>query len=266
MKGWEGVTERPELAQANPLPDVIAHPWIFRCPKANCYYAVSSATRESAEKQEREHKCPYQGGITKIAGSITMTLVEDMWAKADKAYAAIADDGIGSEEVLKRKGVARGMAEMIAIFSAPHFRTGDEVVRELMKRAAGGSEYQTPGLGSRRFEPPSSKDAPSSKVIKEGDQVRHLGTGNIGVVRRVGPPDGIVVEYTGKQGGGFSTNLTLNDLEVVKGSQLSAKALSLSEKEIAAIKFAKESGAFTDAQIAQTYGIAPSEVGKIAAS
>lgn len=151
-KGWRGVEERNLIS-----PDGIKHPWLFRCPKPNCYYAVSAASQEEAVRHESDHKCPYQGGVTHVGWGVTVTLVEDMWHKADAAYLRITEEDISEVELAQRKGTVRGMCEMIAIFMVPHFKTGNEVGRELMKRAAAhqaGEDYETPGLGGRRYEPP----------------------------------------------------------------------------------------------------------------
>lgn len=155
-KGWRGVEERNLVST-----DGQKHPWVFRCPKPNCYYAVSAQSEEEARTQEREHQCPYQGGVTHFGWGVTVTLVEDMWHKADAAYLRITEENLSAEELAKRKGVVRGMCDMIAIFMVPHFKTADEVGRELLKRAAAhqaGEEYETPGLGGRRYEPPPGEN------------------------------------------------------------------------------------------------------------
>lgn len=260
MKGWKGVQHRPDLA----TPDQQAHPWLFQCPQPNCYYAVSGRTEESVREQEAKHKCPYQGGLTKIAGSITVTLVEDMWAKADLAYAAMSEDGITSDEAKRRQGVVRGMCEMIAIFMPPHFRTGNEVGKELLKRAANaaaGERYTSPGIGSRRYEVPGFNTPPPLLKVVEGDRVIQLSTNHAATVQRI-DEQGIHLKL---DIGGFGIAASTVDLKALPKQSLSAAAMKLTEDEIKAIKFSVESGVFTPEQIATTYKILPSEVKKIAA-
>lgn len=51
----------------------------------------------------------------------------------------------------------RGQCKVLAQFMAPHFKTVDEVVKEVHKRWQAKQKhesYETPGLGSRRSEAP----------------------------------------------------------------------------------------------------------------
>lgn len=119
---------------------------------------------------EKHHECPFINGITKYAGSVTMTLVEDMWEKLDFAYEQLL--GTHSSEfkdVAFWKGQCRMGAEMIAIFMKPHFQTPDEIVREVVKRKQmrdTGEEYETKGLGYRMYELPKDDNKP--RQVKAG--------------------------------------------------------------------------------------------------
>lgn len=151
-----------------------ANLWVDQCEEPNCYWSVAVHTPFPAG-----HKCPWAGGITKIAWSVTVTLVDQMWHRLDSIMDELAllpaieeprendpnnsvswlSDYIGAREFeANLKGKARGMAEMIAIFMQPHFNDANEVAREAKRRAEArarkDTEYETAGLNSRRFEGP----------------------------------------------------------------------------------------------------------------
>ena len=87
-----------------------------------------------------------------------MTLIGQMWDELDRVTEPLAQ-GQGTDY---DKGYARGVAAMLAMFMVPHFTTADEIVREAVKRykaKAAGEEYETPGLGSRRMEPPPGSES-----------------------------------------------------------------------------------------------------------
>jgi hypothetical protein len=112
------------------------------------------------------HQCPHDGGKTKFAWEITMTLVELMWARADAQYVAFAAAEHDSPAMYTEGGKLRGIVEMIAIFMTPHFANGDEVAREVIKRAkakVAGETYETPGLGSRIYEMPRYEPSAAHK-------------------------------------------------------------------------------------------------------
>lgn len=258
-KGWKGVEEVPRRLDGRE--------WVFGCPKPNCYYAVSFHSEDDARKAEAEHPCPYQGGITKIAGSVTLLVIEDMWNIADKQLAKLENEPSDAN-----RGMLNGMCVMLALWMRPHFSTAAEVGKELTKRrgyAKAGEEYTTPGLGNRRYEMPKLKDVPLP-TIAEGDRVIDVRTKHTGTVKRIHETDGITVEFDRKFGGGFGTNLTLADLDkyyeepIPRGmphtgagstkAAAASKAKTFTAEELAGMKFAHESGAFTLEQIAATYG------------
>ena len=55
---------------------------------------------------------------------------------------------------------ARAIADVLAMFMVPHFTTSDQIAKEAVARyharQAGDTEYETAGLGSRRYEPPAA--------------------------------------------------------------------------------------------------------------
>lgn len=63
---------------------------------------------------------------------------------------------------------ARAIAEVLAMFMPPHFATADDIAREAKRRwlaKQNGETYETPGLGSRAYEPP-----PGSPIRSVGDK------------------------------------------------------------------------------------------------
>lgn len=111
-------------------------------------------------------------------------LLQKTWGLLDAEVDLIKDPG-GQEFVEYHKAKARGIAEVLALFMPPHFTTGDEIVREALRRynarTSGDNEYETAGLGSRRLEPPpgatrqtSQKQAPQKEVrtVPAGSRTR----------------------------------------------------------------------------------------------
>jgi hypothetical protein len=107
-----------------------------------------------------------------------VTLVEQMWARLDSIMDEIQllpdttemDPEAYNEAQLfeaNLKGKARGVAEMIAIFMQPHFADANEVAREAKRRADArarqDAEYETKGLGQRRFEGPTGDEVDKYK-------------------------------------------------------------------------------------------------------
>jgi hypothetical protein len=207
-KGWLGVVDRGTETLINDT-ERVRRPFAFMCPKPNCYCAKAAKSREHAEKIEREHKCPYIGGITHIGSSVTRTILETAWEDADALYAQMTDDEKITEEQRKLLGAQlNGMCRVIAKFMPPIFRTAKEIGDEIRKRynmRSAGEEYETPGLNSRRHE------FTNAQRVLEGK-----------------PP-------------------------VMPPGERAKKVLSTKERE--AIAFAKASGMFTNAQLAETYEV-----------
>jgi len=90
------------------------------------------------------------------------TLVQQMWDLLDARTAELMKP-VPDEEILTTRGQARGIAQCLALFMQPHFSTADDVVREAVKRYKAkqeGTDYETPGLGSRSLESPPLFIAP----------------------------------------------------------------------------------------------------------
>ena len=128
---------------------------LFECDKPNCFLHVTFKTYEAAVAEQQNHKCPHWGGETKVAWSVTKTLVQQMWDKLDECMDSIKDPQ-ESVYIESNKTRARAFAECIAIFMPPFFTSADEVAREAGRRwqarQAGDTEYETPGIGARRYE------------------------------------------------------------------------------------------------------------------
>ena len=118
-------------------------------------------SREAAIEDWNTHTCPWGSG-TKVSWSVTKTLVEQMWHMLDREVDSIkghvnADGQVQfAADPTYHQTRARAFAESIAIFMTPFFATADDVVRESLKRwqarKDGDTEYETAGLGHRRYE------------------------------------------------------------------------------------------------------------------
>lgn len=156
-----------------------------------------------------------------MSWTVTKTLVQQMWEKLDVEYESLVMSG---DESWKHK--ARSTAECIAIFMPPHFRTADEVVKEAVKRfkaKEAGEDYETPGLGTRRYETPEEWHATR---------------------------------------GGFTTNSDIakaNPPSASKRPSTRVKPVATSENvpddTKRAIKMGLESGMFSEADLARAYGL-----------
>lgn len=135
------------------------YPWVFKCDNPACDLIVAAK-----EQVPVRHPCPYRGGVTKIAWSITVTLVEKAWAILDSHMDELALMPEDEDPELRAtlKGKCRGVAEILAIFMHPHFEDANEIAREAKRRADArarqDAEYETRGLKSLRYAPPPSED------------------------------------------------------------------------------------------------------------
>lgn len=100
-------------------------------------------------------------GEKKVTNQVTAgpTLLQRTWDMLDAELEAIIANQFGDDDVIaKHKNRARAIAEVLAMFMVPHFTTADEIAQEASRRHQaklnGDTEYETPGLGSRRYEPP----------------------------------------------------------------------------------------------------------------
>lgn len=89
------------------------------------------------------------------------TLVQQMWQALDATMDSLMNPP-GDPEKRELKVRARAQAEFIALFMKPHFTTADMVAVEARRRYNARQEdtpeydpeYETPGLGSKRYTPP----------------------------------------------------------------------------------------------------------------
>lgn len=154
-----------------------------------------------------------------------MTLVEQVWKKLDEDMAALMQPG-GSTDFVALKARLRAFAEVLAIFMTPHFNTADEVAREAKRRYQNrhNEDYETPGLNSRRYEPPPSAMGPNPDWYNAPD-------------------------------GGHTSDPKQAGTPAPRGRRAAVKpAIKLNEKEQASIKLFHENG-FSKEQLAKTYGV-----------
>lgn len=143
--------------------------WVYRCPADMCFYA-RSVEHEGADIQ---HRCPQGNGPTKVAWvSYGPTLLQKTWDELDSVMNEIMAADHAEPSVQVTKGYARGLAFTLSLFMVPHFTTPADVSREAKKRwdmRQAGTDYETPGLGSRTYEPPpgDNKYSTVSKVRRE---------------------------------------------------------------------------------------------------
>lgn len=145
-----------------------------------CHRAMSHKTLEEAVLDWNTHKCPWGSG-TKVAWSVTRTLVEQMWDKLDLELDQIKGH-LNSEGKMQfaidpnyHQIRARAISECIAIFMPPFFATADDVVRESVKRHEArlkGEEYETPGLGHRRYESATVEKARIEQPVRPTGRAR----------------------------------------------------------------------------------------------
>jgi hypothetical protein len=151
---------------------------LYECPEVGCWYRLALEEFES-----NEHKCPH-GGDTHYGLSVTMSLVSQCWEDLDELMDQImsssgkaVNPGLGesiwrsTDDHIKHerlRGQARGMSVLLARFMVPFFSTPDDIAKEAKRRYDArqrGEVYETPGLGSRKFEFPSDD---KYKGITEG--------------------------------------------------------------------------------------------------
>jgi hypothetical protein len=122
------------------------------------------------------------------------TLLQRTWDLLDaKMEVIMVKPELGRDDTtswMEAKQQARGIAEVLAMFMVPHFSTADEIAREAVARykarQSGDTEYETAGLGSRRYEPPAAtileranerRSAPAATKTRR-QPVKRAATGN----------------------------------------------------------------------------------------
>ena len=145
IQGWTGIS--PASTEGR---------YLFACPKKMCFRYLTFKTLEEAQREEQNHNCPNIGGPTKVSWSVTKTLVQEMWEMLDEAVKEIFEPTEGEEMPVRGRIRARAIADCIVIFMKPYFENSDAVAAEAKRRydaQKAGEEYETAGLGSRRYEP-----------------------------------------------------------------------------------------------------------------
>lgn len=163
-----------------------------------------------------------------MAWSVTRTLVQQMWDLLDEEMNGAMQDIPGT------KIRARAIAECVAIFMVPFFTTADEVAKEALKRykaKQAGEEYETPGIGARKYERPGLES-------KYDGWYKSPDGGFTSDAAQAGLP------ANKKRGGGVQTVMPLK-IEDIK----------LTEKEQEAIRYMHGSGMFPFEVLATTYGV-----------
>lgn len=150
----------------------------FVCDKENCYYSIKINPNEDSGKAKL-HRCPHVGASV-YGGSVSQSLVEKMWVMLDGFTADLLNNNslLSSDERLRLKGAARATADCIAIFMVPHFRTGNAVAKEAIRRyeiRKTGEEPETPGLGALRYLPP-----PGQEINRPRTEARDVITQKLG--------------------------------------------------------------------------------------
>lgn len=128
---------------------------VYRCPEQDCYYARQVPRADLPP----EHKCPEMNGTTKVGWTVYgPSLLEKCWAELDSVIDEIMAADHTEPSVQVTKGYARGLAYTLSLFMAPHLTTPADVSKEAKKRwnarQVGDTEYCTPGLAARKYEPP----------------------------------------------------------------------------------------------------------------
>lgn len=119
------------------------------------------------------------------------TLLQRTWDMLDSHMEELTRTDIDTQAKLVIASKARAVAEVLAMYMPPHFNTADEIAREAKRRWEAkqkGETYETPGLGSRAYEPPpgtpirSLDEKPARKTTvsrKSGKQIPEAALENV---------------------------------------------------------------------------------------
>jgi hypothetical protein len=134
---------------------------IYRC--SGCKWGRGYGSASEADIAQAFHACPWRGADMPAGKSIIEKSWEQLDAQLDEIIALKAKvNSLGGGDTMKvdtegwidqfaaARARARGKAEILALFMAPHFNTADEVSMESSRRRAarlaGDTSYVTPGL------------------------------------------------------------------------------------------------------------------------
>src|SRR5580765_3733800 len=139
--------------------------YVVKCDAPYCTLAMACRTSDEASALQTSHQCPHIKGESHYSWSVTVTLVEELWALMDEGYKRMLTGEGTEKEKAEAKGRLRGLAEATCIFMKPFFTHPDQIVREVVDRHNKGPEYETPGLGQRKFEAPPGTVHPQRESV-----------------------------------------------------------------------------------------------------
>lgn len=157
---WQGVHKKWAADTA----DSKAKPYVCRCPAPMCFWNTSHKTEKDAQTALTTHPCPwFAGGTTTLSwGVMAESFVTPIWKLLDECMDALMAlplmevvDTETSRERDTLKAQARAYANTLAVLMPPFFHHPDEIAREAKVRydkRTVGEEYETPGMGNRRYE------------------------------------------------------------------------------------------------------------------
>lgn len=101
-----------------------------------------------------QHECKGDDMTQSFAGP---SLLEQLVVELDEGLYKLLNDEMSQEEALKLKSYLRGIAYTVSKFMQGYYKTADDVVTEVAKRyemrvVRGEQSYESPGLGTRRYE------------------------------------------------------------------------------------------------------------------
>lgn len=145
------VTQRKRSEEKVIQSEIDGHPYLYTCNVPDCGYHVACDSIESGIRQEQSHICPRQTKLKE--GTMTSNIdflnkrstVPRMWEAFDKDYREFNT----SKEKHKKDYLGikmRGMAEMLYLVMIPYYDSPDDIVHEVIARAA-DSKRDTPGIG-----------------------------------------------------------------------------------------------------------------------
>jgi hypothetical protein len=132
------------------------NPHLVECNRNDmCMFRLTFKTYEEAKRWDdpKQHGCPRRGP-TGFGASVTQTLLEQAWGILDQHMGIVQSIDKDHPERVIWMARCRGVAEVLALFMPPHFRTADEIAREAMKRwqaAQNGEPRRTAGLGDLKY-------------------------------------------------------------------------------------------------------------------
>lgn len=150
------------------------YPFKVECHKNYCFFSATMKTYEEAQRWDKEHSCPY-GATVKFGASVTASILEKAWALLDQYTGTIQALAKDHPERPIWVAKAQGVAEVLALFMPPHYRTVNEISREALARyrdAQEGKAHETRGLGALKYTFPDDPKykRPEAKAAHEKEK------------------------------------------------------------------------------------------------